>query len=81
MAITEAEVELIAQRCAKAAVAETLIALGLDPADTKATQKDMAFLHNLRAASDATRTTAWYVIVTSAMTGIIAWVYLSFAGK
>lgn len=81
MAISEAEVELIAQRAAKAAVAETLSALGLDTSDPKSAQRDMMFLHDLRTAADSTRTTAWYVIVTAGMTGIIGWLYLVFSAK
>lgn len=76
MAISEAEVELIAQRVAKATVIETLTALGLNPAEPQSAQQDMAFLHDLRTAADSTRTTAWYVVVTAAVTGVLGWLYL-----
>lgn len=81
MAISEAEVELIAQRVAKATVAETLTALGLNPAEPQSAQKDMAFLHDLRTAADSTKTTAWYVLVTIAVTGFCGFMYVALFGR
>lgn len=81
MAISEAEVELIAQRVAKATVTETLAALGLNPAEPQSAQKDMAFLHDLRAAADSTKTTAWYVFVTVVVTGFLGFMWVALTGK
>lgn len=81
MSVSEAEVELIAQRVAKATVAETLTALGIDTDEPQSAQKDMAFLHDLRAAADSTKTTAWYVFVTVVVTGFLGFMWVALTGK
>jgi hypothetical protein len=63
------------QDVVRAAVQETLITMGMDVSDPLQLQQDMAFLRDLRRASDTVKTRGILVVVGLMVTAIVgaAW--------
>lgn len=84
--LNSSEIQHIASETAKAAVRETLLAMGIDvskPEAVQEMQKDMAHVRESRLAVAAIKTRAYMVITGTLITGVIAaiWVALRGAGK
>ena len=83
MPLTSSEIEHIAMATAKAAVQETLLAMGVDvskPEAIQAMQLDFAHVRESRLAIAAIKTRAMLVAVGIVTTGIIAAVWVAIRG-
>lgn len=77
-ALSEKEVEQIAEKAAERAVEETFIRLGINPHDPIEAQKDMLHLREWRLATTAIKSKAILGLVVVLVSGVAAALWIGF---